>query len=112
MLIFVIGDNCFSDFCELGVLNEHSKALKTITSNRCLSTSAFLKPALDAAIAKLRPSMMLPIAVQLTAISLRPVARTLPNYNPSPQHKNANGDEQQKLAEFVRRELGQAVPYY
>ena len=112
MLIFVMGDHCVSDSCELGVLNEHPEALETTTSNRCLSTSAFLKPALDAAMAELRPSMMVPIAVRLTAISLRLVAGILQNREPSPQREDAGGDEQQELAEFVRHKLGQAVPYY
>ena len=39
-------------------MNEHPEALQAITSNQCLSTSAFLKPALNAAMAELRPSMM------------------------------------------------------
>ena len=50
MLIFVIGDHRVSDSFVLGVLNEHPEALKGITSNRCLSTSAFLRPALQVAI--------------------------------------------------------------
>ena len=112
MLIFIMGEHRFSDSCELGVLNEHPEALKAITSNQCLSTSAFLKPALEAAMAELRPLMMMPVAIRLTAISLRLIAGILPNHQPSPQDENAGEGEQQKLAETVRHELGQAVPYY
>ena len=112
MLIFVMGDHRVSDSCALGVLNEHPEALKAITSNQCLRTSAFLKPALEAAMAELRPSMMMPVAVRLTAISLRLVAGILPNHQTSPQDDNVDEGEQQKLAEIVQHELGQAVPYY
>jgi hypothetical protein len=93
-------------------LDEHPKALKAITSNQCLSTSAFLKPALEAAMAELRPSMIMPVAMRLTAISLQPVASILPNHQPLPQDENTGEGEHQKLAEIVQHELGQAVPYY
>ena len=112
MLLFVMGEGRFSDSCELGVLNEHPEALKAITSNPCLPTSAFLKPALHAAIAELRPSMTVLVAVRLTAISLRLVADILPTQNPLAQDESIGENEQQKLAEIVRRELDRAVPYY
>ena len=112
MLVFVLGEHSFSDSCELGVLNEHPEALKTITSNQCLSTSAFLNPALHAVMAELRPSMMVQVAVRLTAISLRLVAEILPTQHVSTEDEGVGGDEQQKLSETVRYELEQAVPYY
>ena len=111
MLIFVVGEHRFSDSCELGVLNEHPEALKSITSNQCLTTSAFLKPAMEAAMSKLRPSIMMPVAVRLIAISLRLVARILPNHQPLSEDENIGGG-QHELAEIVQHELGQAVPYY
>lgn len=83
MFIFVVGEHGFSKSCELGILDEQPNALKAITSNPCLITSAFLKPALDAAMAQLRPSMMLPVAVRLTTISLRLVAGILTNRDSS-----------------------------
>ncbi len=89
--IFVIGDHRFSDSCELGILNEHPEALKAITSNPCLSTSAFLMPALQAAMAELQPSLMVPAAVRLTAISLRLVAGILPNHQSSHQGEVSGG---------------------
>lgn len=107
----VVGEHRFSDSCELGVLNEHPETLNSITSNKCLSTSD-LKPAMEAAMAELRPSMMMPVAVRLTAISLRLVAGFWPNHQPLPQDENAGEGEQQKLAEIVQHELGKAVPYY
>ena len=58
LVIFVLDKHRFSNSYELGVINEHSKALQTITSNQCLNTSAFLKPALYIAIAKLRLSII------------------------------------------------------
>ena len=112
MLIFVMGDHRVSDSCVLGVLNEHPEALKEITSNRCLSTSAFLHPALQVAMAELRPTMMVQVAVRLTAVALRLVAEILPNHHVSTQPEGAGGDGQQKLSETVRRELDSAVPYY
>ena len=112
MLIFVLGEHSFSDSRELGVLNEHPEALKTITSNQCLSTSAFLNPAMLAVMAELRQSMMVQVAVRLTAVTLRLVAEVLPNQYPLPQYEGPGEDEQQKLSETVRHELEQALPYY
>lgn len=112
MFIFVIGDHRFSDSCELGILNEQPEALKAITSNPCLSTSAFLKPALQAAMAELQPSLMVPAAVRLTAISLRLVARILPNYQPTHLDEGVGQGEEQELSKMVQHELGQAVPHY
>ena len=77
LVIFVLGEHRFSDSCELGVMNEHPEALQAITFNQCLSTSAFLEPALHAAMAELRPSMMVQVAVRLTAITLRLVVKIL-----------------------------------
>ncbi|KAK3045804.1 hypothetical protein LTR09_012664 [Extremus antarcticus] len=110
--IFVIGDHRFSDSCELGILDEHPDALKAITSNPCLSASAFLKPALQAAMAELQPSLMVPAAVRLTAISLRLVARILPNYQSTHLDEGVGQGEEQKLSKMVQHELGQAVPHY
>ena len=77
LVIFLLGEHRFSDSSELSVMNEHPEALQAITSNQCLSTSAFLKPALNAAMAELRPSMMVQVAVRLTAITLRLAAKIL-----------------------------------
>ncbi len=110
MLHFVTGKFRFSNSCELGVLDEHPEVLKAISSNQCLSTSAFLKPALDAVMAELQPLMMIPVAVRLVVISLRLAADILPNHDLLPQHENSR--KQQELADFVQQELGQAVPYY
>ena len=112
MLIFVIGEDRFSDLCELGVLNEHPEASKAITSNQCLTTSISMKPALQAVIAELQPLMMVQLAVRLTAISLRLVAEVLPTQRPSPHYEGPGKDEQQKLAETTRCELNQVVPYF
>lgn len=112
MLVFVMGEHRFSDSCDLGVLNEHPKALKTITSNQCLSTSAFLNPALCAVMAELRPWMMVQVAVRLTAISLRLVAEVLSTQGFLAQHEGSEGVEYQKLADIIRRELDSALPYY
>ena len=110
MLIFVMGHHRVSDSCALGVLNEHPQALNAITSNRCLSTSAFLHPALQVAMAELRPTMMVQVAVRLTAIALRIIAEILPNQHISSQPEGAGDDGPQKLSETVRRELDSAVP--
>ena len=59
MLIFVLGEDRFSNTFELGILNEHLKILDSITSMQCLSTTAFLNPALRAVIAKLRLSIII-----------------------------------------------------
>ena len=112
MLIFVMGEDRFSDSCELGLLNEHPEPLKAITSNQCLTTSGFLKPVLRAAIAELRPSMMVQVAVRLTAITLRLVADILPTDHAIPKNEGVCGDEHKRLLETVCRELEQAVPYY
>ena len=53
MFIFVVGDRRCSAFRDLGVLNEHPKALKSITSNQCFSTSAFFDPVLRIVMAEL-----------------------------------------------------------
>lgn len=107
-----MGGHCVSDSCELGILDEHPEALKKITSNACLSTSSFLAPALQAAMAKLRPSMMLQAPVRLTAISLRIIVELLPGQRVSTQSGELGEDERHKLSESVRRELDQALPYY
>ena len=75
--IFVLGEDSFSDTFELGVLDEHPKALESITSHPCLSLLAFLKPAIQAVIARLLPSIIVQIAVRLTALMLRLVALIL-----------------------------------
>ena len=111
LVIFVLGEHRFSDSCELGVMNEHPEALQTITSNQCLSTSAFLKPALHAAMAELRPSMMVQVAVRLTAITLRLAAKILRTQHPI-QDPEVCETEQQELSETVRCELQRAVPFY
>ena len=95
MLTFVMGEHRFSDSCELGVLNEHPKALETITSNQCLSTSAFLTPALHAVMAEMRPLMMVQVAVRLTATTLRLVAKILPTESAMPESQSDCGAEQQ-----------------
>ena len=77
LVIFVLGEHRFSDSCELGVIEEHPKALQAITSNQCLSTSAFLKPVLHTAMAELRPSIMVQVAVRLTAITMRLAAKII-----------------------------------
>ena len=112
LVMFVLGEHRFSDSCELGVINEHPDALQAITSNQCLSTSAFLKPALHAAMAELRPSMMVQVAVRLTAITLRLTAKILPTQHAMPQDPAFCETEQQELSETVRCELERAVPYY
>ena len=84
LVIFVLGEHRFSDSCELAVMNEHPEALQAITSNQCLSTSAFLKPALRASMAELRPSMMVQVAVRLTAITLRLTAKISPTPHAMP----------------------------
>lgn len=85
LVIFVLGEHRFSNSCELGVMNEHPVASEAITSNRCLSSSAFLKPVLNAAMAELRPSMMVQVAVRLTAITLRLAAKMLQTQDARPQ---------------------------
>lgn len=112
MLTFVMGEHRFSDPYELGVLNEHPEALNTITSNQCLSTSAFLTPALHAVMAELRPLMIVQVAVRLTAITLRLVAKILPTGTATPDGQSDCRTEQLEPYETVRRELEQAVPYY
>jgi len=97
MLIFVIGEHRFEDSCELGVLNEHPEALETITSKQCLSTSAFLYPALHVVMAELRPSMMVQVAVRLTAITSRLVAEILPTDHATRQDEGVRGDDQQAV---------------
>jgi hypothetical protein len=112
LVIFVLGEHRFSDSCELGVVNEHPEALQAITSNQCLSTSAFLKPALHAAMAELRPSMMVQVAVRLTAITLRLAAKILQTQDTAAQDPDVCETEQHKLSETIRCELERAVPYY
>ncbi|KAK5110695.1 hypothetical protein LTR85_000738 [Meristemomyces frigidus] len=111
MLMFAMGGHCVSDSCELGVLNEYPEALKKITSNACLGTSSFLTPALQAAMAELRLSMMVQSAVRLTAISLRLIAELLPGQRVSPS-SGFSEDEQHRPSESIRGELDQALPYY
>lgn len=82
MLLFVIGEHRFSDSVELGVLNEHPEALKAITPTQSLTSSAFLNPAIQAAMAELRPALMDQMAVQLIIISLRLVAMVLSTKDP------------------------------
>ena len=84
------------------------EALKTITSNQCLSNSAFLNPALQAVMAHLRPTMMVQVAVRLIAIALRLIGETLPAQDISLQCEY----EQQKPSETVRRELDHTLPHY
>ena len=112
LVIFVLGEHRFSDSCELGVMNEHPKALQAITSNQCLSTSAFLKPALHAAMAELRPSMMVQVAVRLTAITLRLAAKILRTEDGMAQYSDVCETEQQELSKTIRTDLERAVPYY
>jgi pimeloyl-ACP methyl ester carboxylesterase len=52
-------------------------ALQTITSNQCLITSTFFKPILHAAMAELRPAMMVQVVVRLTVIRVRLAAKIL-----------------------------------
>ena len=112
LVIFVLGEHRFSNSCELGVMNEHPEALQAITSNQCLSTSAFLKPALHAAMAELRPSMMMQVAVRLTAITLRLAAKILQPQDTTTQDPDVCGTEHHKLSETICGELERAVPYY
>ena len=112
LVIFVLGEHRFSDSCELGVINEHPEALQAITSNQCLSTSAFLKPALNAAMAELRPSMMVQVAVRLTAITLRLAAKILQTQDTLAQDPDLCENEHHKLSKTIRGELERAVPYY
>jgi hypothetical protein len=111
LVVFVLGEHRSSDSCYLGVMNEHPEALQAITSNQCLSTSAFLKPALRAAI-ELRPSMMVQVAVRLTAITLRLAAKMLRTQDALTQDPNVGEIEQHELSETIRGELERAVPYY
>lgn len=112
LVVFALGEHRFSDSCKLGVMNEYPKALQTITSNQCLSTSGFLKPALDAAMAELRPSMMVQVAVRLVTITLRLAAKILQTQHTTAQGADICGTELQGLSETIRCELEQAVPYY
>ena len=112
LVVFALGEHRFSDSCELGVMNEYPTALQTITSNQCLSTSGFLKPALDAAMAELRPSMMVQVAVRLVTITLRLAAKILQTQHTTSQGADICGTELQGLFETIRCELEQAVPYY
>ena len=111
-VVFVLGEHRFSNSCELGVMNEHPEALQAITSNQCLSSSAFLKPALNAAMAELRPSMMVQVAVRLTAITLRLAAKILQTQDTTTQDPDVCETEQNTLSETIRGELERAVPYY
>jgi hypothetical protein len=112
LVIFVLGEHRFSDSCELGVMNEHPEALQAITSNQCLSTSAFLKPALHVAMAELRPSMMVQVAVRLAAITLRLAAKILQTQDNTAQDPDVCESKQHKLSKTIRGELERAVPYY
>ena len=112
LVIFVLGEQRFSDSCELGIIDEHPEALQAITANQCLSTSAFLKPALHAAMAELRPSMMMQVAVRLTVITLRLAAKILQTQDTTSQDPDVCGTEQHRLAETICGELERAVPYY
>ena len=112
LVIFVLGEHRLSDSCELGVINEHPDALQAITSNQCLSTSAFLKPVLHVAMAELRPSMMVQVAVRLTAITLRLAAKILQTQDTTTQSPDARETEHHKLSETICGELERAVPYY
>ena len=112
LVIFVLGEHRFSDSCELGIMDEHPEALQAITSNQCLSTSAFLKPALHAAMAELRPSMMMQVAVRLTVITLRLAAKILQTLDTATQDPDVCENEHHKLSETIRGELERAVPYY
>ena len=107
-----MGKHRFPDSCELGVLNEHSEALKTITSNQCLSTLAFLNPALHAVMVELCLSLIVQVVVRVTAISLLLVAKILPTQYSSPQNEEFSRDEQWSLSEAIFAKLEQAVPYY
>ena len=112
LVIFILGEHRFSDSCELGVIKEYPEALQAITSNQCLSTSAFLKPALYIAMAELRPSMILQVAVRLTAITLRLAAKTLRPQEAMAHDPDICETEPQELSQTVHRELERAVPYY
>ena len=117
LVIFVLGEHRFSDSCELGVINEHPDALQAITSNQCLSTSAFLKPVLHAAMAELRPSLMMQVAVRLTAITTRLAAKILHIQDTTTRDPDVCETEHHRLSETIRGEtirgeLERAVPYY
>ncbi|KAI7423214.1 hypothetical protein KC336_g7942 [Hortaea werneckii] len=111
MLVFIIGEHCVSDSCKVGVINDYPEASKTITSNACLDSSSFLAPVLQA-MAELRLSMMLQVAVRLTAISLRLIAELLQGDHVSTQSGGSRDDEQRKLLQHVHCKLDQALPYY
>ena len=112
MLIFVLGDHRVSDSCTMTALNEYPEALESVTSNRCLSTSAFFHPALQIAMAELRPMMMVQVAVRLSVVTLRLVAEILPNHHISTQSGGPGDEGERKLSETIRHELDSAVPYY
>ena len=112
LVIFVLGEHRFSDSCELGVINEHPDALQAITSNQCLSTSAFLKPVLHTAMAELRPSMMMQVAVRLTAITMRLAAKILQTQDTTTRDLDVYETEHHRLSKTIYGELERAVPYY
>ena len=110
LLIFVLRGHRISSSVELGVLNEHPEALKRITSNPSLGTSAFLDPALKVVMAELRPLMVVQVAVRLTAISLSLLVDVL-QIQPRLDIDDRK-DGEQKLDETVYGGLDQALPYY
>ena len=73
-------------------LGRLKRALKEITSNRCLSTSALFHLTLQVAMTELRPTMMVQVAVRLAAIALRLIAEILPNQVLSRQPEGAGDD--------------------
>ena len=112
LVIFVLSKHRFSDSYKLGVINEHPKALQTITSNQCFSTSAFLKPALYIAIAKLCLSIIVQVAVRLTAITLQLAIKILQTKDGIAQYLDVCKNEQQELSKTIRFNLKQVVLYY
>ena len=110
--MIAMGGYCISNSCDLGVLNGYPEALKNITSNACLSTSSFLAPALQVAMAELRPLIMHQVAVRLTAVSLRMIAELLPDERALTPPGDICEDKDHKLLESVHHALDQAIPYF
>ena len=113
ILIFAIGEHRFSGSCELGVLNEHPEAFKDDHFKSKPDYIGLSQPRLVCGNGRAA-------AVDDSAAS-RPTyplshCDSLPRYCRinilHPSYEGPGKDEQQKLAETVRHELGQAVPYY
>ena len=69
-----MGGHCISESSNLDVLNFYPEAFREITSNACLSTSAFLAPALQDAMEELRPTLKRSATCMCCQLPLRKVA--------------------------------------